>query len=603
MLQPPARNCYLSPHAPPARARDMTRHTAALRRTTWATAFGWWLVALTGCGGCGGSTATVPAPGPTPVPTTVRPLVVPDGAEWIYEVHGKPGLLDHPESGRQQARPDRFVLRGTGDQATLIIEVGKVPPGQKPKLTVPPRITATIDPVGIVRLPGAGSAHVHKESDPDLGARVYATIANILLLRPTKPAPADAQQWEDVTWFAMGDADWPARLYAEPDGTATLGGRSCERWRWHLEALTPEHYLGSVQYFDAAGLTFYDPAAKQIVAAEAEFRLADRPNVWGFIRWEWLSISLPEVHYDGHEMDGTWIDGAFTVHVKPPGPKHNKRIQENTAIKRVYGIHKGQELFRKDVRVDVDQDGKGEYGFLPELAGIANLRTPGGLLGPRVPFIRGASYTKYGVFDYHGRTNAAGVSRGDNYCWLMVLAGADGPLRAGVKPPDGDARHADAQEVPGGWSLFGWPDTGADATLVLHVDSQGVIRGTYDLKWRGPDGGPAKTFLARPEDDGVTWKARTHTERIPPTEAEVVILAKNVDVPQDCYLLLARHRSNLIKLQMPDLFATLPRGTEARVREQELRWRKAWRDRRVSTAELEPIVAKTEALLSGRAGD
>jgi hypothetical protein len=149
--------------------------------------------------------------------------------------------------------------------------------------------------------------------------------------------------------------------------------------------------------------------------------------------------------------------------------------------------------------------------------------------------------------------------------------------------------------------LFAWPADGADAKLVLHIDHEGVIRGTYDLDWRGEKGGPTAPTLTRPTGNGITWKDRKEIETVPHPEGRIEMLAKDVDVPANTYGLLGAMRGLLMRLRNPDVFATLPRGTAERIREMEYRWREAWRDRRVSVEELRPIVEETEALLQGKA--
>jgi hypothetical protein len=553
-------------------------------------------------GGCGGTAAPAPPPAPAaPVPTTVRPLRVGDGAPLVYVVRGPAGILDHPESGRQMPRPRHVALARDGAGAlSCRIELDAAAEGQVPQVPVPPVIVAAADAIGMVWSPAdVDRPHDHAQRPEAIAPRIYGLIATLLLMRPSLAAPAGAARWEDVG-FLHASGPIGCRLAVQAQGTVPLGGVPCERFRWQLEGLLPDAWLGEARVVDAFGLTFYDPAAQQVVASEVMFRVVADASAWGFIPWSWLSCAREGVTYTGTEEDLTWVDGAFNVERQPEPPGWAGMVVENTAIKRLSGIVRGMRDFRQHARVDVDGDGQGEAGFLSELAGTSNLRTPGGLLGPKVPVVAGARYTEYGVFDFHGRCDARGRSRGEQYRWYCCLAGADGPLAQGERPPDGDPRHGDAQERPGGWAIWGWPDDDSPARLVLHVDDEGVARGTYDLAWRGADGGPPGPLLERPVE-GVTWTTRSKDERLPQPEAKVLILAKDVDVAPEAYDLLGRQIGLRVRLRVPDAFASLPLEAGAEIRKREWLWLDAWRDRRVSAEELGPIVADVEAILQGQA--
>lgn len=593
--------------APPARARIMNQtsrsrsrgHRRLLSLGSTVLLCGWWLP------GCPGNTATAPAPvAQRPAPSTTRPLAVPAGAALEYTIDGPLGILDHPESKRQIPRPRTLTLRGAGDGITFDLTLHAIPAGHKPPIVVPDGLSGALDRFGMVR---RGDPPIHggrgeedHAADPAVGERLYGMLVSLMLQRPTDAAEGKTS-WNDIAWFGFGPEDqFGGLLQVTREPSVTLGGRTCEKYRWRLETGLPRHYLAQIQLLEATGITLYDPAAQAVAAAEVEFRFSDRPTAWRFQPWNWIRISLPDVNYVESALDGLWIDPAFTLEQDERAADFDKRVAEDTAIKRLFGIGEGQKRFIAEALVDLDGDGAGEAGFLGELSGATNLRTPGAVVGPKIKVFKGGA-GNFGMHRRSGQCAKNGVALDGQYCIQMFLAasGATGALAEGLLPPNGDPAHADAQEAKLGWSCFMWPDAGSPGQLVLWVNAEGTIYGTYDLPWRGVDGGPPAPVLKRPSE-GITWKVRTHAERVPPPMYQVRILAPNLDVPKDTYPLLAQMSASFVRLQIPDLFSTLPKGSDTMVRALESRWREAWRDRRVSVEELRPIVEQFEAVLLGK---
>ena len=116
----------------------------------------------------------------------------------------------------------------------------------------------------------------------------------------------------------IGAGAWSAAMQVEARGKTTIGNHSCLRFRWRLQAAVPAHYLLQARQLDAVGLTFWDPDAKQVIASEVEFRFAEDPAAWGFVRWEYLALVKKGVDYQHGAMDGSWIDAAYTVRITAP---------------------------------------------------------------------------------------------------------------------------------------------------------------------------------------------------------------------------------------------------------------------------------------------
>ncbi|MHC5020632.1 MAG: hypothetical protein ACYTGX_11070 [Planctomycetota bacterium] len=539
-------------------------------------------------------------------PTTTRPLEVPLGTTLEYVIDGPLGMVDHPESKRQLPRPKSLTLTGSAGGTQFSMVQLPTPAGQKPPVIVPGELRGTLDRFGMVRTATSPAHTPHKggedhNADPAIGERLYQMLATALLMRPNAAEPG-SKHWKDVAWFSYGPEDqFGGLLHVSREGEQTLGGRTCERFRWRLETGVPHHFLGRITILEANGLTFYDPAAKAVAAAELEFRFSDRPTAWRFQPWSWMRIALPDVNYTGSELDGQWIDPAFTLEQQERADDFEQKVAEDTAIKRLAGIARGQRRFIEQVVLDLNGNGVGEPGFLGELSAASNLRTEGAVVGPKVTIHKGG-FTDFGMHTVDGKTSAKGVGGNKSYRIQMWIRTKNGFVTEGLLPPPGAAADAAASEGKGGWHCLMWPADGSPGKLVLYVDgsmADGEVWGTYGLEQaRGLDGSPG----AMPDGkrNGVEWKLRKQSERVPPPEYHVRILADNVDVPKSTYGLLARMSAAFIRLQIPDLFTTLPKGSDGLVRELEHRWREAWRDRKVSRDELEPIVSQFEAVLQGK---
>lgn len=579
--------------ADPIVPHDRSRRGSVARATLLAL-----VAAAVGYGCFVGACGKPAAPPATPAqPTTSRPLAFAPGETLTYTVEGEATLGGDQDSRAYMPRPGELRITGAaGGTGDLTCTFVPLPVGSKPPMRIPDPFHASVDALGLVRVTGLPDhGHTHDAADPAMGPRYYELIYSLLLQRPAEAA-AGKETWVDVALFPKGETGYVGTMLCKRLPPATLGGRVCEAIRWDVEVGIPHFHVGDAMELVASGLTFYDAAAKRVLAAEVEFRVASALPSWGTAGYDWLRISTPEAAYTGEALRQPWIDRCFTVKTEEMGRETQTYIIEDGMVKSLFGIHAGVLRFLEDAKIDVDRDGKGEWPFLCEQAGFSNLRTPGGVLGPKIPVdqVRG----RYGCHPEYGVTDANGVATAGTTCRQSFLASADGPIRSGVKPPDGDARHADAQEALGGWCCFSWP---ADAPgLVLFVGTDGEIHGTRDLPWVGPAGGPQAPTLTRPEGPGIRWEVRTIKGDPPKVRMTVVILDPKLTAPAESYTALARHWSNMIRLRQPDMATLLAPGAMRRLRELERRWREAFRDRQISGAELGPIVDEVDRILTGR---
>jgi len=155
--------------------------------------------------------------------------------------------------------------------------------------------------------------------------------------------------------------------------------------------------------------------------------------------------------------------------------------RKRAALDQLRKIRIAQEAFKRDAVVDQDGDGKGEYGFLPELALGSAARANSGA--------KGKAYVS-GVF---ALPEPGGYVEKYGYYFVVFLPGSS--WRDGPKPPAGKrefiARFAQAQERR--WIAYAWPAVaGKTASGALAADGTGIyISDNLVARFDGEPGMPA----------------------------------------------------------------------------------------------------------------
>lgn len=146
------------------------------------------------------------------------------------------------------------------------------------------------------------------------------------------------------------------------------------------------------------------------------------------------------------------------------------RVNESKVVMKLKEILAGVENFKNSAHVDQDEDGDGEYGFLPELAGTAPLRTP---QGKGDVTLRDRPYvdTSFGKVDEKGTVSYEG------YLFRLYLPGAEEAVTSAPEVPAGDPALADNQEVY--FCLYAWPQNyGVTGKRAFFVNQDRVLYAT-----------------------------------------------------------------------------------------------------------------------------
>jgi hypothetical protein len=156
------------------------------------------------------------------------------------------------------------------------------------------------------------------------------------------------------------------------------------------------------------------------------------------------------------------------------------RANESAAITTLRNIAAAEQQFRSQHAIDLDGDGRGEAGFLGELAGVRPLRAPAGVSASALatPLLSAA----FGVLE-HGRVHRSG------YFFMLYLPTADGCwLR------EGRSGAVDADACEQRYLVYAWPD--------------------------GTDAGSRRSFLL---DGADIWASRSDDSRYAGTAAAVPV--------------------------------------------------------------------------------
>ncbi|MGE0192466.1 MAG: DUF2950 family protein [Planctomycetota bacterium] len=163
----------------------------------------------------------------------------------------------------------------------------------------------------------------------------------------------------------------------------------------------------------------------------------------------------------------------FREHAAATLLRHN----ETTAIESLRNIVSAQAMLQQAARVDVDEDGDGEYGGILEMSGEVSGRMPSTLRIPQFP-----------SFEFE---RASGVATRTGYCYRLYLPDASG---AGVaEPPLGfTADKVSAAMCERAWCCYAWPtEYGVSGTRTFFANQEGQILATDDSAYNGTSRGPS----------------------------------------------------------------------------------------------------------------
>jgi antitoxin component YwqK of YwqJK toxin-antitoxin module len=124
------------------------------------------------------------------------------------------------------------------------------------------------------------------------------------------------------------------------------------------------------------------------------------------------------------------------------------RQNEAKVVSKLKELRAGIDNFKNSVCVDQDEDGEGEFGFFPELAGTSACRTDGGLGGP-------SHKARPFVDSFFGKVNKRGEVVYAGYVFCLYLPGPKAAIGSNPTVPNGDAAVADDQEAS--FALYAWP--------------------------------------------------------------------------------------------------------------------------------------------------
>src|SRR5262245_28352869 len=159
--------------------------------------------------------------------------------------------------------------------------------------------------------------------------------------------------------------------------------------------------------------------------------------------------------------------GALALMATPRGDDTAGIADERTAIALLRDLAKAEAQFAADLRIDADGDGRGEFGFLAELAGSARLRIDAaGRIGraamgqPLVP----------------PSPIVASAADNGSYVVQVFLPGADGAWLAENDEGGGAGIAVAVDEAEQRFRAYAWPTISSRARRAFAVDEHGNVR-------------------------------------------------------------------------------------------------------------------------------
>ena len=155
--------------------------------------------------------------------------------------------------------------------------------------------------------------------------------------------------------------------------------------------------------------------------------------------------------------------------------------------------------FRAAAKVDVDGDGRGEYGTFGEMTGAVGLRTDaagrtrGEVLRPAI------------LSPALANVSAEGIVTKSGYCFRIFLPARGGSAHEGKR---GEAFSApvDVDAAEDRWCAYAWPvkrDSGPHRAFTVGPSGDVLQSANDRTRYAGPEAGPAFDAAAR---DGEDWK-------------------------------------------------------------------------------------------------
>jgi prepilin-type N-terminal cleavage/methylation domain-containing protein len=184
---------------------------------------------------------------------------------------------------------------------------------------------------------------------------------------------------------------------------------------------------------------------------------------------------------------------------------------ETSAISTLRNISSAQSQFQASAKVDVDNDGTGEFGYFRELSGAVACRTAttGGNTGGKVanpPVLSGAFRT----------LNAQARVTRSGYLFMMVLADAAGGAQLEDVTPT--SVHTNSSTVPADvaettWACYAWPSSySTSGNRTFFVNQAGDITGKDDPAISGSGGIQCgSAFMGAGNAYGITGKPAVGT--------------------------------------------------------------------------------------------
>lgn len=146
-------------------------------------------------------------------------------------------------------------------------------------------------------------------------------------------------------------------------------------------------------------------------------------------------------------------------------------VTEVSAIAVLKNVHAQQQQFMAQKAIDRDGDGRGEAGFLEELAGSRPLRPSHGATGRRLePALLGQAFAALEA----GRVYRLG------YWFQLYLPTADGRWVGSVE----EARKVGIDASEGAYCMYAWPDRQTSGKRAFFVDAVGQVLASRNPDWR-----------------------------------------------------------------------------------------------------------------------
>jgi len=174
---------------------------------------------------------------------------------------------------------------------------------------------------------------------------------------------------------------------------------------------------------------------------------------------------------------------------------------ETAAIATLRNLSSAQAQFQAGAKIDVDEDGSGEFGYFGELSGAVAVRGPnGGTLAAIDPPVLSAAF----------RTVNNSVVTRSGYVFAMFLPDANGVGQSEAASGGASGVTLDSDNCETTWCCYAWPaNFGTSGNRVFFVNQQGDVIQTnnqganqgYSSVSTAPE--PDAAFLSPATDDSI----------------------------------------------------------------------------------------------------